>query len=799
MTDSATPSIEELLAHAGFARALARRLIADEQCAADVVQQAWLVAVERPPSAGPRLRAWLAQLIRNLAHNQQRGEARRTRHERSVASAAVTPSSAELASEIEAQQLIAAALLRVAEPYRETLLRRWYRDEKPAAIARAMGLPVKTVETRLARGLERLRATLTELKGGDGAHGWVAALLPLAATPVSLPAVGAAIGATTGALLMGTTAKVAVVVIAVAATIVGWSAFEGGEAESDAREGGVVADASPPIESSGRSAVDGALPVAARERAPAGETASTTEAADTRPQLRGRVVSDTTGQPVAGASIVAWPDHDLVVARDGQTVSDERGDFALTRPAVPFRLIVGASTFETWRRAYGRDELARLGDGVLGELRLELQHDATIVAVLRSTDGTALPARVRDVVTVVVGPGEGIEPDQVSRFLTGMKLERGGPMRPLGFIAARDGDSFRCDKAPTGLPLRVTAMLGATMLESIPVEPLALGETREVVITSDVGIVVPLRWRTKEDGAEVAVADAYLSQLAITWFGDDGESIQKPLDGQSAAGPLTLPGPGTLELRATLRGFAPAIVEQEVEDGSEVVVELAPLRRVAVRIALPDGEPYWDPPIGKEGSSPTTRYVGGHPHAFGRLLELGVGPAEAAPPRTIDDVSGDPNCGHPTLAKRKGQLGIDGFEVFLQHEPATLAVYADGELVGSTVVDETCEEADIEVAIAPLTTGGLSFRLIDRATGIACPSYRFDLIRLIGPPPGRTAQLSHYEVDDPIDGRFSWDRLQAGRYRIEFRESRFSEGPPILQREVVIEAGRDIELDPILR
>ena len=39
------------------------------------------------------------------------------------------------------------------------------------------GLPVRTVETRLRRGLERLRAALDDRYGGDG-RAWIAALQP---------------------------------------------------------------------------------------------------------------------------------------------------------------------------------------------------------------------------------------------------------------------------------------------------------------------------------------------------------------------------------------------------------------------------------------------------------------------------------------------------------------------------------------------------------------------------------------------------------------------------------------------
>ena len=58
MDDRETPPLDELLTHAHWARALSRRLVLDEHRADDVVQQAWLAAVEKPPSAGPGLRAW---------------------------------------------------------------------------------------------------------------------------------------------------------------------------------------------------------------------------------------------------------------------------------------------------------------------------------------------------------------------------------------------------------------------------------------------------------------------------------------------------------------------------------------------------------------------------------------------------------------------------------------------------------------------------------------------------------------------------------------------------------------------
>ena len=56
-----------LLENRDFLRLLARKLVYDEHAAEDVVQQAWLAALERPPRYQGPLRAWLAGVVRNLA------------------------------------------------------------------------------------------------------------------------------------------------------------------------------------------------------------------------------------------------------------------------------------------------------------------------------------------------------------------------------------------------------------------------------------------------------------------------------------------------------------------------------------------------------------------------------------------------------------------------------------------------------------------------------------------------------------------------------------------------------------
>ena len=83
------------------------------------------------------------------------------------------------------RQLLAALLLGVAEPYRETLLL-YYVEELPSAeIERRLGIRAGTVRSRLRRGLAQLRAELDRHHGER--RGWVRALVPVIGRPPAPP------------------------------------------------------------------------------------------------------------------------------------------------------------------------------------------------------------------------------------------------------------------------------------------------------------------------------------------------------------------------------------------------------------------------------------------------------------------------------------------------------------------------------------------------------------------------------------------------------------------------------------
>ena len=172
-----------LLSHVAWVKDLARQLVpADRHLAEDLAQDACLAALSRRPSTELPLAAWLGKVVRNLAGQSRRGASRRVSRESDAAVDVSEPSALDVVLKVAAHREVVEAVLELDEPYRTTILLRFYEDLAPAAIARAQGVPVATVKTRLARGLERLRARLDRTHGTDG-RGWILALLPLFEKP----------------------------------------------------------------------------------------------------------------------------------------------------------------------------------------------------------------------------------------------------------------------------------------------------------------------------------------------------------------------------------------------------------------------------------------------------------------------------------------------------------------------------------------------------------------------------------------------------------------------------------------
>ncbi|MCI0650344.1 MAG: RNA polymerase sigma factor, partial [Planctomycetes bacterium] len=176
--DSKAMTIEELLAHAGWVRGLARELVSDAHLAEDVVQQTWLAAMERPPVVRGAEVTWLKRVVRNIAARVHRSRSVRERCEPQGAMREALPEEDATVEWLELQQKLIRHVLQLDEPYRSTVLHRFFLDLTPTEIAARKGIPAGTVRTHLHRALEQLRASLDRESGGRRAE-WRGALFPL--------------------------------------------------------------------------------------------------------------------------------------------------------------------------------------------------------------------------------------------------------------------------------------------------------------------------------------------------------------------------------------------------------------------------------------------------------------------------------------------------------------------------------------------------------------------------------------------------------------------------------------------
>ncbi|MEQ1892105.1 MAG: sigma-70 family RNA polymerase sigma factor, partial [Planctomycetota bacterium] len=174
-----TLGTEELLAQRDWLIALAARLVRDQAERDDLVQETWLAALGQPSSEREDPRTWLGAILRNRWRFTRRTDRRRGEREATRGAPEPSPSAAELAEQAEQQAVLARVVLALAEPYRATVLLRYFGGLTARVIARREGVPEGTVRSRLKRGLDQLRAELDERGGKDG-RAWALALVPLA-------------------------------------------------------------------------------------------------------------------------------------------------------------------------------------------------------------------------------------------------------------------------------------------------------------------------------------------------------------------------------------------------------------------------------------------------------------------------------------------------------------------------------------------------------------------------------------------------------------------------------------------
>ena len=250
MKEDARESIpsQEILRHSSGLRAFVRALLPGEDAVDDVLQDTWRVALERPPRERGSFGAWLRGVARNRVREHRRSERRRIDRElrsvdgdhsrRSPESASDAENPLESAERIEVLRALLDSLDSLDEPYRRTLLLRYFDDLPSAEIARRDGVPEATVRARVRRGLARMRHRMDRHHDGDR-RAWMVAIAPAGSLAWSVAkgatatasAGGGAAAATAGAsasttttlaggVLMATGWKISGVALVVA--IAGW-------------------------------------------------------------------------------------------------------------------------------------------------------------------------------------------------------------------------------------------------------------------------------------------------------------------------------------------------------------------------------------------------------------------------------------------------------------------------------------------------------------------------------------------------------------------------------------------------
>ncbi len=715
------PKLEELLADHAWFRGIARGLVPASGADEDLTQDAWVAALDGSPSLDRPLRPWLGGVVRRLSSRRRRSDARRRRREDSHARPEALPSTAEMIERVDTQRHVAGALLALEEPFRATLLLRFFEGKSSADIARHEGIPEGTVRWRVKEGLERLRGRLDRRFGG-GRAAWIVGVGSWLETPHPETAASTPLGAFTGAVLVSGWTQIAVGVL-VSAVVLGalWAT------RSDPPRAPVADAASPSVV----------------EREPGSVPDRTSQSVATVESGAGRTASAARGPELAPAAEIAVEAR--FVDSDGRGIAG-----VLARFEAPLAEQYGESDAEG-RLRIELGGAAGLRDGGPRNVRLRTHHAAYVAA----TRNVFLPVGE----TVLLGE---------------IELEPGGALS--GFVTDEEG-------APVaGATVRLARFeltddeieLGS--LYGFPEPPFEAGfETRtEVDGTFELaGVAVgPKRVAASADGRLGAVSqrvDVVAGELANDvrlvlpspepWRAIRGRVIDS--DGVPVPGALVEHGPATRARHAWRTERASAVGEFEVRldrrepwtlrasspDAPQRATELAGVEPGADDVLLRLGVERWVRVIPRESSGP----IGGSVRVVFRESETGVvlGTAWTGPRSSSGD---DASAGVMTFARGPDAEGVrmpvpdapfsitlsaDGYEDAEAGPFAPAAVPAElvvsmtrakSGVVGGIVLAEGRPVAGAFVVLAPQPEPGSTwFRATDREGDVLRFVHRYSL------------------------------------------------------------------------
>ncbi|MBL8861582.1 MAG: sigma-70 family RNA polymerase sigma factor [Planctomycetes bacterium] len=301
---------QELLRQLGWVRRLAAELVREPAAAEDLTQDVARVALEkRGAFHGDErgLRAWLATIARRIARDRHRSErARAARESSAVREQGAEPADAIVERSARARQ-VAELVHALPEPYRSTVLHRYFDEASVAEVARRMHADEATVRKRLQRARELLRTAL-RARGHGEERAWLALIagLPSAEHTAAGPALGttALMGGSTMTLKLLAGAAAGALVVALAAWSLRTDLGEGPHAPPAAEPEPTPLAAVPGVRSSVPEPVTGARALAVAD--------PTSRAAEVAPSPGPRLVvrvRDTAGASITSGVLDLWHDR----------------------------------------------------------------------------------------------------------------------------------------------------------------------------------------------------------------------------------------------------------------------------------------------------------------------------------------------------------------------------------------------------------------------------------------------------------------------------------------------------------
>jgi RNA polymerase sigma-70 factor (ECF subfamily) len=558
-----------LAEHHDFVRGLARSLVFDDASADDITQDVWLLALKHPSGEVRSIRAWLATIVRRVAYRAiLRGNARVEREHR-VAREEAIPSTDEILAREELRRDVIQAVLSLEEPYRSTVILRWFEGLSLRAIAERTHVERESVHTRLVRAHAMLRARLDREHGSRAI--WAAAITSgMKLHPPVLPSLALAAKSVWPAgvwLMSGKKMVVASLALLLLASLAVWL-VEFAPERSDERESAAGALLATPIarSESREPSIESAGGADDERSAVAKRPAESTPTIP--PKQEGSLHLSVTwcDKSVAagvGVTVYAWggadPYHTAFVVK-----TDAAGSIRLDHVAVGFVSAI-------LDRNHRAQCVAQIAAGQEVEKSIEIPRGLDIKGHV--VDSDSRPVADADVYMNGFGMGEGFE---------GFIVARSGAD---GSFVARDVEHLTClsARAPMRAPT-IQHVIGG-----------AAGESIEITLAFEAPGGELTGRVFGPDGRPVAFAQVLVGpqQRFEQFVLGDGSTALKPasqLSITNADGEFRFRGVelGTWPLQARAQGFAPIKVDVAIEPGRAVRREIELARACTVRGSVRD-------------------------------------------------------------------------------------------------------------------------------------------------------------------------------------------------------------------